>query len=85
MNGIRRNVRQGFLRFLLVSEVPDLYVKLREASRKNFRYVSSKSELVVPSYDKKQKCVFSFPVFLMFSPLIEGFGDFRLQIRKVST
>ena len=40
----------GFERFLVVSDVLELHRKLREACRKNSRYILSKSELVVPSY-----------------------------------
>ena len=39
--------------FLLVSEVPEVYRKLRETCGKNSRYVSSKSKLMLSSYDKR--------------------------------
>ena len=38
----------GFQLFLVVSEVPDLCRKLREARKKNFPQVLSKSALVTP-------------------------------------
>ena len=56
---VYRNQKVGFHLFLVVSEVPELYWKLREVCRKSFRYVSSKCELLVPSYDQNQRhCCF---------------------------
>ena len=45
--------KTSFSSFLIASEVPELYRKLRQTYRKNSHYVSSKSELMVPNYDKK--------------------------------
>ena len=44
-----------FFSFLAVIQVPGLLEKLREAPGINFHQVSSKSELMGPSYDKKMK------------------------------
>ena len=54
---LSRKDQIGFQVFLVVCEVPELYRKLRETCGKNSRYVSSKSELLVPSYYKKKKNV----------------------------
>ena len=43
------------LSFLVASEVPELYRKLRETCVKNSNYFSSRSELMVPRYDEKAK------------------------------
>ena len=51
----------GVYGIMVVSEIPDLHRKFREACTKNLRYMLSKSELVVPSmveaYNKKQKTI----------------------------
>ena len=54
---LSRKYKMDLSSFLAVSEVPELCGKLREACRNNFRYDSSKSELLVPSYDQKIKHV----------------------------
>ena len=43
------NIKLGHYEFVVVSEVPELCRKLQEARRNNSRYLSSNSELVVPS------------------------------------
>ena len=50
------NEQLTFRRFLVMSEVPELYRKLREARRKHVPQVSSKSAQVTPS--GLQTCVF---------------------------
>ena len=44
-----------FLQIVVVPEVPEQYRKLREACGKNSLYISFKSELMVPIYDKKNE------------------------------
>ena len=48
-----RKCKVGVLGILVGSEVPEMYRKLRGACRKSFHWISSKSELVVPSYGQK--------------------------------
>ena len=48
-------LKLDLLRFLVVPEVPELYRKLRETYGRNSLYLSSRSELMVPSYDKNTK------------------------------
>ena len=61
-----RAYKVGFEGSLIGSEVPESYRKLREACRKIFRNASSKSEFLLPSYDKQTVCLLSdsflFPV-----------------------
>ena len=45
-----RTYKVGVLGILVVTEVPELSRKLREACRKNFPHISSKSALVTPNY-----------------------------------
>ena len=46
---LSRKYKVGFYTYSNVSEVPELYRKLRKACRNNFHQVSSKSVLVTPS------------------------------------
>ena len=49
-----------------VSEVRELYGTLREARRKNFLDISSKSKSVVPIYEQKTKIHTSISFFQLF-------------------
>ena len=51
----QKGIYRKFQGFTVVSEVPELYRKLRAACRKSYCYMLSKSELVVPSDDKKKQ------------------------------
>ena len=51
-------IRLSFFSFFLaVSEVPELFRKLRGTGRIHFYKVSCKSELGVPSYDKNTETI----------------------------
>ena len=62
--------------FLVVSEAPEVYRKLRETCRKQSLRISSKSKRLVRTYDpsKKNMCVRSFKKLLKV--LKHGFKGF---------
>ena len=53
--------------FLVVSEVPVLYRKLREACGKHSWHNSSKSVIMVPSYEESEHMFFMFETYTLKS------------------